>query len=272
MDSTGAMWTFVRTVEQGSLSAAARALGRTPSAISKSLARLEEHLGVRLLERSTRHMRPTDAGMALYEQCRPLFDGLAEAEETVRSLQTTVAGQIRLTATPSFGRTRLAPALAAFAALHPHVTFELLVTGQRVDLVEERIDLAIREGHLVDSSLIATKLGAYRVLLCASPAYLERRGGRISAARLGEHDLLVAAAQGPDTDIRSLRLPDGRTLAATPRFMVNDLTPTTNFGGLSRITFSVSIRFNQLRLLVTNQSLFSKAPKRMPLKILSSSS
>ncbi len=223
MDSTGAMWTFVRTVEQGSLSAAARALGRTPSAISKSLAGLEARLGVRLLERSTRQMRPTDAGVAFYERCRPLFDAFTDAEESVRSLQTAVRGRIRLTATPAFGRTRLVPALAAFAERYAEIGFDLQVTGQRIDLVEDRIDLAIREGRLVDSSMIATRLGAFQVVLCASPGYLAHCGRPVSAARLGEHDLLMVPPGGRDTDARRLRLPGGRALPAEPRFVVNDL-------------------------------------------------
>jgi len=166
------IWTLIRVIDAGSLSAAARQLGMTPSGVSKQLARLEQKLDTRLLQRTTRRVRPTEEGMALYRRCRPLFDALAEAEESVREMRASLSGHLRITATPAFGRARLVPAVGEFAAAHPGVSVDVVLTARPMDLVEEGVDLAVREGALPDSSLVATKLGEVAIVLCASPAYL----------------------------------------------------------------------------------------------------
>lgn len=221
------IWTFVRTVELGGLSAAARALGRTPSSVSKSLRLLEERLGARLLHRTTRRVQPTEAGLELYRRCRPLFEAFGEAEDAVRERRTELAGPIRVTATPTLGRARLVPALVAFVRRHPDVRLDLHLTAHRVDLAEEAIDVAVREGRLADSRLVATRLGTFGIVLCASPAYLARRGTPRTPADLGGHEMLaVPAMVDPDglaIDARRFRLPPGGTFAATARFVVNDL-------------------------------------------------
>ena len=218
-----AIWTLIQVIDAGSLSAAARELGITPSGVSKQLSRLEKQLGVRLLQRTTRRVRPTEEGLALYHRCRPLFDALGEAEEAVRTMRTALSGRIRITATPAFGRARLVPAIGDFADRHPDLSIELVFAAHRMDLVEEGIDLAVREGPLPDSSLIATKLGEMRIVLCASPDYLERRAAPKQLNALAQHDIVSVPVAGPDSDPRRIELAKGERLNLRPRILVNDL-------------------------------------------------
>lgn len=218
-----AIWTLIQVIDAGSLSAAARELGITPSGVSKQLSRLEKQLGVRLLQRTTRRVRPTEEGLTLYHRCRPLFDALGEAEEAVQTMRTALSGRIRITATPAFGRARLVPVIGDFADRHPDLSIELVFAAHRMDLVEEGIDLAVREGPLPDSSLIATKLGEMRIVLCASPDYLERRAAPKQLSALAQHDIVSVPVAGPDSDPRRIELAKGERLNLRPRILVNDL-------------------------------------------------
>jgi LysR family transcriptional regulator for bpeEF and oprC len=221
-ETAGNIWAFVRVVEAGSFSAAARDLGVTPSGVSKQLSRLEAQLGARLMHRTTRKARPTDAGMALYHRCRHLFDALDEAEEAVRSLTAKLTGTLRVTATPAFGRMHLVPALAEFAGNHPDIDFELRLTGRQLDLVDEGVDVAIREGKLTDSGLIATKLGEFGIALCAAPSYLARKAAPQTTADLAHHDFLSIRSRTLEADLMPPAL-DGGRIELKSRFRVNDL-------------------------------------------------
>jgi DNA-binding transcriptional LysR family regulator len=222
-DRLAAVRTFVQVVESGSLTEAGRRAGLTPSAVSKQISRLEEALGVRLLERTTRSVRATDAGLELCQRTRPLFEAFAEATAAVRDRSRDVRGRIRLSTTPALARTRVVPALAALAAGHPGLDFELVLTGTRLDFFEHELDLAVREGALEDSSLVARSLGTSQVFLCASPAYLERRGRVRSADDLERHDLLLVPAAESLAGNPALRGRGGRKLVLKARFRANDL-------------------------------------------------
>jgi DNA-binding transcriptional LysR family regulator len=222
-DRLAAVRTFVQVVESGSLTEAGRRAGLTPSAVSKQITRLEEALGVRLLERTTRSVRATDAGLELCQRTRPLFEAFAEATASVRDRSRDVRGRIRLSTTPALARTRVLPALAALAAEHASLDFEVLLTGTRLDFFESELDLAVREGPLEDSSLVARRLGTSAVLLCASPAYLQRRGRVRTAEDLEKHDLLLVPAAESVGSSPALRGRNGRRLALQARFRVNDL-------------------------------------------------
>lgn len=219
----GALRALVLAVEHGSLTRAAGRLDLTPSAISKQLTRLEDTLGVRLLERTTRRLRPTPAGLELAERARPLLDALDQATGAVRDRQAEVAGRVRISATRGFGRVRLMPIVARLAAEHPRLELDVVLSATRLDFIDDEIDLAIREGPLDDSSLTARRLPDVDVLLCASPAYLARRGTPRTLADLAGHDLLAVPASGPATDLSRLRDRRGRRLALAPRIRVNDL-------------------------------------------------
>jgi DNA-binding transcriptional LysR family regulator len=218
-DDLAAIRTLVQVIEARSLTLAGRRLGLTPSAVSKQIRRLEEALGVRLLERTTRQVRATDAGLELFQRTRPLFEAFAEAATSVRERRLEVRGRIRLSTSPALGRTRVVPALAALAAEHPALHFDIVMTGKKLDFFEDELDLAIREGVLDDSSLVSRRLGTSNVMLCASPSYIKRRGRLRSLDDLGNHELLLVPSAEAIGKLPKSR--DGRRLE--PRFRINDL-------------------------------------------------
>ena len=185
------METFVRVVETGSFSAAARDLNIGQPAISKTIAGLEERLGVRLLVRSTRRLSPTEAGIAFYERALRAIAEANEAEAAAQGAGTGLEGRLRICAPVTFARLHLVPKLGAFLDAHPKLRLELVMDDRAIDLVAENIDAALRMGALTDSALVARKLTQGERLVVASPAYLARRGVPITPADLLEHDAIV---------------------------------------------------------------------------------
>ncbi len=214
-----ALRTLVLVVDAASFTEAARRVGLTPSGVSKQLGRLEEALGARLFERTTRKVRPTLAGLQLCQRVRPLFESFEDAARAVRDQGERIEGRLRISASPAFGRAVLVPALHALSLAHPALRFELTLTGRRLDFVEDEIDLAIREGALADSSLIARPLTVARVGLYASPGYVKRRGAPKSFAELARHDVVSIPQAAAGLGLH----PDVRRLALEPRFQVDDL-------------------------------------------------
>jgi DNA-binding transcriptional LysR family regulator len=212
---------LVFAVEAGSFTLAARKLGITPSGVSKHISRLEDALGARLLERTTRRVRATDAGRELYRRVRPLFEAFDEAEAAVRQQQDEIAGNVRISAAPAFGRACLVPALAALSHEHPKLTYDVQLTGRRLDFVEDEIDLAVREGAMVDSALTAIKLGLTDVLLCAAPRYLETSGRPRKVSDLERHTMLSLPANAPA--LRRAHSTALRGIKLVSRFRVDDL-------------------------------------------------
>ena len=191
MDRLAAMQVFVQVVETGGLSAAGRVLGLAPSSVSRRIGELEDILGARLLQRTTRRLSLTETGAAYYERCRDILQAVDEATLSVTDRQAAPAGVLRVSVPTSLARLHLVPAVAAFHALHPAVRVALSVSGRMVDIVGEGFDLAIRAGQLSDSSLIARKIGEARRLVCASPAYLRRTGEPERPAQLAGRDCLT---------------------------------------------------------------------------------
>ncbi|MEY4511553.1 MAG: hypothetical protein RLZZ450_3675 [Pseudomonadota bacterium] len=200
---------------------AARKLGITPSGVSKHISKLEDALGARLLERTTRSVRATHAGRELVRRVRPLFEAFEEAEAAVREQQDEIAGKVRLSAAPAFGRACLVPTLAILASEQPKLSFDVQLTGRRLDFVEDELDLAVREGALTDSSLTAIKLGHTDVLLCASPRYLEQHGRPRRLAELERHTMLSLPSNSPA--LMRARNASLRGLKLSSRFHVDDL-------------------------------------------------
>lgn len=180
---------FVRVVELGGFSSAARAARMTPSAVSKLIARLEVRLGARLLNRSTRQLQLTSEGCAFYERATRILADLEDAERVAGAGERTV-GRVRVNTSASYFNHVLASALPAFLALHPGVTLDIVQTDAVVDLLAERADLAIRAGPLKSSSLVARKLGETALMIVAAPDYLERCGAPRSIADLEGHNRL----------------------------------------------------------------------------------
>ncbi len=190
MDKLSELRVFVAAADTGNLSAAARKLSLTPSAASKALARLEQHLGVRLLDRSTRQARLTEEGRLYYDRCINILRALDAAEHELTQRRTQARGTLRVNASVPFAHYVLAPLLPEFLREHPDVELELNVTDGVVDLFEQRADVAIRVGPLADSSLLARKLGDIRRVLVASPDYVERHGTPEAPAQLADHHCL----------------------------------------------------------------------------------
>lgn len=173
MDQLAAMRVFVEIVDRGSLTAAAESLDRSQPAIVRTLAALETHLDTRLLQRTTRRMSLTPEGRDYLERCRAILADVEEAELSVGRQEGEPRGDLRMTAPVQFGQLHVAPALGSFLKQHPGVRVDLLLLDRVVDLVEEGIDLALRIGHLADTSMVAVRVGAVRRVVCASPALLE---------------------------------------------------------------------------------------------------
>ena len=216
------MLTFVRIVECGSLSAAARALGRSLPAVSRSLNLLEARLGERLLQRTTRSLALTDAGTEFYERCRRLVAEIDEAEASVTARKLEPRGLLGVTAPLLFGRMHVAPVVSAYLQRYPHAAVNLLLTDRDVKLVEEGLDLAVRIGELADSSLVAHRLGTVARIVCAAPAYLERKGRPRAPQDLGKHECLRSTGLAPGRDWRFVV--DGRAvrIPVDARLVTND--------------------------------------------------
>ena len=189
MERSGEMEVFVRVVEAGGFSAAARSLDLTPSAVSKLIARLEERLGARLLLRTTRALRLTEEGEAYYRAAGEVLRQLDEADRSVAG--GAVRGRLRINASVPIGTLFIAPSLPSFLARYPEVTADLSLTDDVIDLLAQKTDVAIRVGNLPDSALIARKLGQSRRVICASPAYLARMGVPASPADLLRHTCIT---------------------------------------------------------------------------------
>jgi DNA-binding transcriptional LysR family regulator len=190
MDRAAEMTAFVRTVETGGFSAAARQLGLTPSALSKLVTRLENRLGARLLQRTTRRVQLTAEGEAFYARARPILKAMDEAEAEVAEAGASPRGQLRLFCGSTFGMHQLAPAIPRFQARNPAVAIDITISDERLDMMQEGFDLAIRIGPLDESSLVARRICNLERVICASPAYLERHGTPRTPDDLQQHNCL----------------------------------------------------------------------------------
>jgi len=190
MDRFTTLSVFAKVVEQGSFARAAERLALSTSAVSRHVADLEAHLGARLLNRTTRRLSLTDTGSAFYERCVQLLADLEEAEEAVSAATVIPRGTLKLTCSITFGVRNLAPAIAAFAALHPQVQFDVELSDRSVDIVDEGFDLTIRIGAVSSQSLVGRFIGVSQLICCASPAYLRERGTPMAPADLARHACL----------------------------------------------------------------------------------
>lgn len=212
MDKLRAMETFVRIVERGSLTAAADALATSLPSVVRQLAALEAALDVRLINRTTRRLALTDEGREYFERAKRLLADVEDAEAALSARRVEPRGRLRVTASVLFGRLHVAPAVNAFVARHPAVRVELVLLDRSVDLIEEGLDVGIRIGALPDSSLVAVPVGTTRRVVCASPAYLRRRGRPASPGAIAGHRCVGFTGLAPDhewvlrQDDRPLRL------------------------------------------------------------------
>jgi DNA-binding transcriptional LysR family regulator len=187
---------FIEVIRQGSFAAVARERNIDPSSVSRAIASLEQELGVKLLQRTTRQISPTEAGTTYFHRIEPLVEELQQAVEVVSDISGSPTGTIRVTASVSFGIECIVPLLAEFEAKYPELTIELLLTDSVVDLLTERVDLAVRLGLLEDSTLIAQRLIKTNYAVCASSQYLERKGEPNQPNNLDQHNCLLFPLAG----------------------------------------------------------------------------
>jgi DNA-binding transcriptional LysR family regulator len=197
MDLLSGMTVFARVVEEASFAKAAAALGLSRSAASKRVAWLEDHLGARLLNRTTRTISLTEVGRAYYERCARILDEVEDAAQAVASLHDAPRGTLRVNAPMSFGQRHVGPAVSAFLCRWPEMSIDLSLTDRRVDVVDEGYDVVVRIMAMADSSLIARKITTTSRVTCASPEYLARRGTPTAPADLAGHDCFEYANLSP---------------------------------------------------------------------------
>lgn len=191
MDVLESMSVFRRVAETGSFSAVARQTGLSQPTVSKHIAALEQRLGTKLISRSTRQLKLTDAGREYYERCISILDELAETEAGLSHQQSQPTGTLRVNAPVSFGRLQIVPRLWKFLAQYPDLQLELIMDDHQVDLVKEGVDMTIRVGALADSSLIARKIGDSPRVTVASPEYLAAKGEPRTPQDLKQHECIV---------------------------------------------------------------------------------
>jgi len=186
---------FAQVVESGSMTAAARVLEMTPSAVSQQIRQLEQETGVVLLHRSTRQLSLTAVGEGVYEHCREMLHSARAAEQMLAAQQDAPSGELRIASTIMFAAYHLGRALAPLLHDYPQLGLRLLSTNEPVDLIAERLDLALRLGEAEDSNQIARRLGSLRYVLCATPAYLARMGTPAEPEDLLRHQMLILTSR-----------------------------------------------------------------------------
>jgi len=220
---------FLRVLDLGSISAAARSLDLSVAVASQRLKRLERALGVRLLHRTTRRLHPTPEGIALAEQGRVLVEDLEALTSGLRQSATEVSGTLRVTTSASFGRLYVSPLLPEFLLMHPRLRVSIDLSDQTLDLVSAGFDLAIRIGALDDSTLVARKLASNRRVLCAAPDYLRRHGMPRTPADLARHECILLSGSQGRQDTWRLRDREGRDTVVRVQGRLE-----TNFGEVVR--------------------------------------
>ena len=190
MDKYQEMRVFAAVVDSGSFVAAADALGMSKAAVSRYVSELEQRLDVRLMHRTTRRLSLTQEGEVFLARCREILAGIEESEAEISTRKGTASGLLKVSVPVSFGIRHLAPLWGEFLAKHPRVSLDVQLADRVVDLVEEGVDLAVRIARLPDSSLVSRRLAATRLVLCASPQYLKRRGVPRHPSDLAGHDIV----------------------------------------------------------------------------------
>jgi len=239
MDRIDAMQAFVAVADLRGFAPAARKLKLSPSAVTRLVAALEQRLGARLLQRTTRSLALTDAGTRYLERAKRILADVEEAERAAEGERTRPSGRLVVSAPVGFGRLHVSPMISAYLRRHREVSGELRLEDRLVNLVEDGIDLAVRIGHLPDSSLVARQVGEMRRIVVASPAYLKRRGEPKSPEAITPHDTIQFGASALTAQWRFVQ--DGREVRidVTPRLVTNSADAAIHYamegGGLTRV-------------------------------------
>lgn len=248
MDILGLINTYIAVVENGSIASAARALGMSAAAVSQSITRLEAHLGVSLLSRTTRSMALTDSGTRYFERVRHIPRDVDLASQAA-AVETTPRGSLRIATTTAFGHHVLAPLMPAFNKVYPHIDIELISTNRRVDHRVEGVDVSIRIEAQLNDQLIARHIASYPFVFCASPAYLERAGVPTTPENLKQHDCVVFRYPTDGRFLPWTFTVDGKRFEAkvNPSFICDDIDTIAQIavhgGGITRLASFVAQPF-----------------------------
>ena len=257
MDRIDAMQAFVAVADSRGFAQAARKLKLSPSAVTRLIAALEERLGARLLQRTTRSVTLTDAGTRYLERARRILADVDEAERIAEGERTRPSGRLVVSAPVGFGRLHVSPVMTAYLKHYPEVAGELRLEDRIVSLVEDGVDLAVRIGELADSSLVARQVGAMRRIVVASPAYLKARGEPKRPDALASHDTIQF---GSTTGLADWRFVDGKDdvrIDISPRFSTNSSDAAIQYaeagGGLTRVMAyqaATSLKMGRLKIVL----------------------
>ena len=239
MDRIDAMQAFVAVADLRGFAPAARKLGLSPSGVTRQIAALEEHLGARLLQRTTRSVTLTDVGARYLERVRRILADIEEAERSAEGERARPSGRLAVSAPIGFGRLHVSPVMSAYLKRYPEVTGELRLTDRVINLVEDGVDLAVRIGQLADSSLVARHVGEMRRIVVGSADYLRRRGQPDRPQAVVAHDTIQSGGPAAAPDWRFVE--DGREvrIACVPRLVTNSADAAIQYaeqgGGLTRV-------------------------------------
>jgi DNA-binding transcriptional LysR family regulator len=239
MDRIDAMQAFVAVADLRGFAPAARKLGLSPSGVTRLIAALEERLGVRLLQRTTRSVTLTDVGARYLARARRILADVEEAESSAEGERTKPGGRLVVSAPNGFGRLHVSPVVSAYLERYPEVSVDLRLSDRMINLVEEGVDLAVRIGHLPDSTLVARHVGEMRRIVVASKEYLKRRGEPKSPEAIASHDTIQFGAMTAEPEWRFAS--DGREIrvASAPRLATNSADAAIQYaeagGGLTRV-------------------------------------
>src|SRR3984893_2362785 len=238
MDRLAAMQACVAVADLQGFAPAARKLGLSPSGVTRLIAALEDRLGARLLQRTTRQVALTDIGARYPERVRPILADVEEAEGSAQAERTQPNGRLVVSAPIGFGRLHVSPVMSAYLKRYPEVSGELRLSDRMINLVEDGVDLAVRIGHLADSSLVARHVGEMRRIVVASPAYLKQRGEPKTPEAIAAHDTIQFGAMAAPPDWRFVEDAREVRVACTPRFTTNSadaaISSAERGGGLTR--------------------------------------
>jgi DNA-binding transcriptional LysR family regulator len=270
MDRLDAMHMFVVVADQRGFAPAARRLKLSPSVVTRGIAALEERLGARLLQRTTRSVKLTDAGARFLEQTRSILAAVSEAEGSAKVETTIPSGRFMVSAPRVFGRVHVAPLMHAFLAKYQAVTGELSLSDRLVNLVEDGIDTAVRIGALEDSSHVSRLVGATRRVVVASPSYLLRRKVPRGLEDLPKHDIIHVNAIQPSCDWGFLQSGQERRVAFNPKFLTNSwdaaIGHAESGGGLAQVLAYQAvepIRAGRLRIVLREFE-----PRPLPIQVV----
>src|SRR5258705_4793797 len=239
MDRIDAMQAFVAVADLQGFAPAARKLGLSPSGVTRLIAALEQRLGARLLQRTTRSVTLTDIGTRYLERARRILADVEEAEGSAQDERARPSGRLVVSAPVGFGRLHVSPVMSAYLKRYPEVSAELRLADRMVNLVEDGIDLAVRIGHLADSSLVARQVGEMRRIVVAWSDYLQQRGEPNTPEAIASHETIQFGAMTTSPDWRFVEGGREMRVACTPRFATNSADAAIQYaeqgGGLTRV-------------------------------------